>query len=343
MSGFRRLTAAGLVWVLLCAYPAAVSFCEDSGDFAAAVVAYNDRRLDDALGCAKKAVRENPRHVDALALLGELYYLKQDLSQAKETWEKALKLAPSRQDVRQRLSQLQRESPVEKNLARSDTYPFVVRFDEGQMPVDLGELRLLLRDTYRLVGQQFDYFPNHTVTVILYPQVGFNQIKQLIHAAVGLYDGKIRLPIPQNLAGSGIPVSQELKRVLWHEYTHALVHDLSKGQCPIWLNEGLASLQESRVYNIQLDDFRGALNSGVLFRWEQFWNQPYDPKQLALQYQQAYMMAGYLVKRWGWSKMVVLLKRLGEGYPIEDAIRAEYKAEPAVLEKEWLVWLKRNM
>ena len=89
--------------------------------------------------------------------------------------------------------------------------------------------------------------------------------------------------------------------------------------------------------------FTTALRERKLFPWDQFWDKPYEESQLHLCYEQAYVIAQYLVKRWGWEKMVGLLNRLGQGYPIADAIRAEYKSDPADIEKEWLSWAKRQL
>jgi hypothetical protein len=281
--------------------------------------------------------------VDAHLLLGELYYLRQELDKAKESWERALRLAPSRQDVRQRLERLQREAPVEQGLARSDTYPFVVRFAEDQVPVDLGQLRQMLRDTYRLVGQQFDYFPDHPITVILYPEEKFEQVKGLSHQVAGLYDGKIRLPLKRQRVGHGVSASEELQRVLWHEYTHALVHDLSRGECPLWLNEGLAGCQEARIQPMNLDPVRESFRAGRLLTWDQLWQREYEETNLHLLYTQSYLVASYLVNRWGWRRMVKCLERIGQGTPLADAMQVEYKSDPAVIEKEWHLWLKRHL
>ena len=326
-----------LFLLLLVVRPAAL-VAEGISAFSKAQAAYEERQLEKALEYAKEAVRQKPDHPDAYVLLGELYYLQQELGKAKESWEQALKLAPSRQDVRQLLENLPRETAIENSLTRSDTYPFIVRFAEGQGSVDLGSVRILLRDAYRQVGQQFQYFPDHSITVILYPRAAFEQVKGISHQVGGLYDGKIRLPL-----NSGYGSDTEIQRILWHEYTHAIVHDLARGRCPLWLNEGLATVQESRVVPVQLQDFTAALREGKLFPWDQFWDKPYEESQLRLCYEQAYVIAQYLVKRWGWEKMVGLLNRLGQGYPIADAIRAEYKSDPADIEKEWLSWAKRQL
>lgn len=319
------------------------AFAEEISAYSRAVAAYDDRRLEEAFDYAKLAVREAPENPDAHFLLGELYYLRQDLTRAKESWEHALLLAPSRTDLRERLEKLQRETPVENGLARADTHPFVVRFAEEDGAVDLGDLRQLLRETYRLVGQSFDTFPDYPITVLLYPEEDFAKAEGLSHPAAGLFDGKIRLPLRKSVPGSPFSPSLELKRVLWHEYTHALVHDLSRGRCPVWLNEGIATLQEARVQRPQLTQLKKALDEGRVVSWDTLWSQQeYKEESLLLYYQQSYRIADYLVERFGWKGIKGLLERLSQGYPMADALRAQYKEEPNALEKEWLSWLKRG-
>ena len=314
---------------------------EQISSYARAVAAYNERNLDAALRYAKDAVAEQPEHVEAQVLLGQLYYLRQDLKKAQECWEKALQLAPGRKDVREMLDKLQREAGIEKNLARSDTHPFVVRFADGQVPVEISSLREILRDAYRKIGQQLSCFPDHAIPVLLYPDADFQKVKSLSHQVGGLYDGKIRLPLkPGSLSGS------QLRAILWHEYTHAVVHDLSKGRCPIWLNEGLAVSQESRVNTVDVSLVRKAMEENRLPAWSFLWAQEqYDLDQptLLLHYQTSFLLVQYLVKRWSWREMTRLLEKLGQGYPIEDALRAQYRTDPATLEKEWRAWLRRNL
>ncbi len=316
-------------------------WAEELSAYAHAMAAYHDRRFEEALSYAKQAVRESPDHPDAYVLLGELYYLRQDLDKAKESWERALKLAPSRADVRKQLEKLGWEEPIENGLSRNDTYPFVVRFAEGQGSIDLGSLRNLLRNTYRVVGQQFQLFPEYPIAVILYPEADFQKVKGLSHQVAGLYDGKIRLPLRKS--GPGTSNYAQIERVLRHEYTHALVYDLSKGRCPLWLNEGVAVLQEAQVYAPNVELALKTIQEGKALSWQQlFQKESYEQDKLELYYGHAYLITQYLVKRWGWTEMVGLLKRFGQGYPLADAIRAEYKTDLVTLEKEWLAWVKRT-
>jgi len=329
------LLCAGMIFV---AHSSSLVEAEEASAFSRAVAAYKERNLDKALQYGRDAVVEDPDHADAHVLLGQVYYLRQDLGRAKDSWERALRLDPSRKDVRQALERLEREARIEKGLSRNDTHPFVVRSADEQSPVESGSLRQMLREVYRQVGQQFDYFPDHAIPVLLYPEADFEKVKGLSHQVSGLYDGKIRLPLKP-----GRTTGQELERVLWHEYTHALIQDLAKGRCPLWLNEGLASVQESRVLPLDLTLARKALEEKRLPAWDQFFKQGYRPAALAEDYQVAFLIADYLTKRWSWQEMVRLLKRLGQGASLPDAIRAQYHTDLASLEQEWRQWLRHNL
>ena len=56
----------------------------------------------------------------------------------------------------------------------------------------------------------------------------------------GIYDGKIRIPV-----GGIEKETPGLRRLLYHEYTHAVVRAIAP-HCPTWLNEGLAQYFEGR-------------------------------------------------------------------------------------------------
>lgn len=304
-----------------------------------ALSAYEERRLDEAYSLAKRAVRETPKDSNAHLLLGQLHYLRQEMKQAQVRWKKALELAPNRQDIQTQLDRLEREMAVEEDLTRGDTHPFVVRFAQHQVPVHLGVLKDILRDVHRQVGQQLQYFPSHQITVLLYPEEDFAQVKTLSHRTAGLYDGKIRLPLK---AHGGMDV-REFKRILWHEYTHALVHDLAKGRCPVWLNEGIATLQEESVAPVSVGLVRRAFEKELLPSWETLWQSSYEAETLELNYQTAYLLVTYLVKRWSWGKLKDLLEHLGGGADIRQALEATYRQDPESLEAEWRRWLKRKL
>ncbi len=56
------------------------------------------------------------------------------------------------------------------------------------------------------------------------------------------YRGEISIPITEE----EIQDPQDIVRSIRHEYAHAVIHRLSGGQCPGWLDEGLAQWAEGR-------------------------------------------------------------------------------------------------
>ncbi len=342
----RRQRACDCLFLVLIAIPLLFLplhlLAKENTSYEQALAAYREHHRDKALSFAQAVVREEPENVEAYVLLGQLYYDRQELQKARENWERALKLSPSRQDIKEALDRLGREEPIESLLDRTDTYPFVVRFSEWRMPLDVKQLRNLLRTVYRLSGQQFRYFPNYPIPVIFYEESDFERLKGLSHKVGGLYDGKIRLPIPQSVIGDSLSASDHLERVLWHEYAHLIVHDLAKGRCPLWLNEGIAVFQEDHVASRSLQQFKLAFDAQKIISWEQLWTeQQYPAESVELRYEEAYLIVRYLAERWGWVKMVDLLHRLDQGYSFPDAFKAEYKLTVSLLEKQWREWVFR--
>lgn len=325
-----------LLSLLLVSFPLSAAFAEPTA-YQQALAAFHGRRLEEAYRLAQQAVEETPGNPEAHFLLGQLHYLRQELREAQRCWEKALALSPDRNDIRAQLEKLKEEKALEEDLARGDAHPFVVRFAKGQIPVDLSRLKALLREAHRKIGQPFQHFLTHRLTVLLYSAEDFERVKRLSHPVAGLYDGKIRLPLAPGPSGG-----QELTRILWHEYTHAVVHDLAKGRCPLWLNEGIAKAQEDRVQPVEVELARAAFTQRRLPSWDSLWAGRYEADTLALYYQVSYLVVAYLVQRWSWLQLKQLLVRLGEGASIQQALARTYLQDPAALEAQWRRWLEQR-
>ena len=96
----------------------------------------------------------------------------------------------------------------------------------------------MLEAIYWQVGGALGAYPKDILTVVLYSKEQFRDVTQSPSWAGGLYDGRIRVPV------AGRIDEKELRRVLTHELTHAVVYSLAPRGVPQWLNEGLAILME---------------------------------------------------------------------------------------------------
>jgi tetratricopeptide (TPR) repeat protein len=180
----------------------------------------------------------------AYQVLGDLAQLRDDLESAATNWEKALEIDPSDGALRAKLERIRKEHRTEKDFNRDVTSHFSIKYD-GREKIDAGRIVLrILEDAYGEVGRALSYYPDREVAVILYSNQQFQDVTDAPGWSGGIYDGKIRIPI-----GGIENETPGLKRLLLHEYTHAVVRDITPRRVPTWLNEGLAQYFEGREVN----------------------------------------------------------------------------------------------
>lgn len=118
---------------------------------------------------------------------------------------------------------------------RESTTHFSVVYDGYSAKGPLTRLILdILEDAYNKIGGDIGHYPSEPVTVVLYGRESFYEVTKKPKWSGGVFDGKIRIPMKGAEANAAL-----LRRLLYHEYTHALVHSITEN-CPVWINEGLA-------------------------------------------------------------------------------------------------------
>jgi Tfp pilus assembly protein PilF len=233
-----------------------------SGDYRSArdsfeeAVRYNDAGLEAHLGIGmvyyhqredreaerelKRVLELDPRFASAYEVLGEISYRNDDLETAISYWERAVALDPSAAPFRERLERVRKEQKTEKDFNRDVTSHFLTKY-EGREKIEAGRIILkILEDAYGEIGRALSFYPDREIQVVLYSSEQFRDVTDAPGWSAGVYDGKIRIP-----AGGIEQETPGLRRLLYHEYTHAVVRSLAP-RCPTWLNEGLAQYFEGR-------------------------------------------------------------------------------------------------
>jgi tetratricopeptide (TPR) repeat protein len=182
----------------------------------------------------------NPKEAAAYQVLGEISYRRDDFESALSYWEKALQMNPSNAALKTRLERVRREHTTEKDFNRDVTSHFQVKY-EGREKIEAGRIILrVLEDAYGEIGRALSFYPSQEIQVILYTGKQFQEVTDAPGWSGGLYDGKIRIPV-----GGIEQETPGLRRLLYHEYTHAVVRAITP-RVPTWLNEGLAQHFEGR-------------------------------------------------------------------------------------------------
>lgn len=198
-------------------------------------------------------------------------------------------------------------------------------------------ISLVLEEAYIKVGADLLYWPTERLGVELYPKKEFFDITRSPSWVGAIYDGKIKMP-----AGGVVERTRELERVLFHEYTHAVVYRLSAGRAPAWLNEGLAQYEEGPRRHGFSRHVKALLREGgmpLASIERSFLSLP--PERAARAYALSLSVTGYIIDEFGFSSLKRILATLGQGQDLDSALRASIFLSYEDLEKSWRGWASR--
>lgn len=280
-----------------------------------------------------RAVELNPNESLAYQFLGEVFYRKDDLETAAQYWEKAVERDASNSTLRARLDRIRKEHHAEKDFNRDVTSHFLIKY-EGREKIEAGRIILrILEDAYGDIGRALSYYPEREIQVILYSGQQFQEVTDAPGWTGAVFDGKIRIPI-----GGIEQETPGLRRILFHEYTHAVVRSITP-RCPTWLNEGLAQYFEGReIAPVLRDGLRKMAKEGRL--------QPLTglegsfmglgTVQAAYAYLISLSSVRYMVDSFGMYRVRTILDELGRGAAIAKAIDTGIMVSYEEFERGWM-------
>ncbi len=279
---------------------------------------------------------------DILYYLARIQYDMGNLESAVDFIDKALLLKPDFKAATEMAAKVRRELSVEKSMDKGYSSRFVISYDAELKSGLTGDILSALEDAYSTVGRDLGIFPTSRISVILYTKKDYRLVTEGPDWSGGLYDGKIRLPV-----GGADALSIQLKAVLFHEYTHVVIQEITNGNCPTWLNEGLAELQGRKLLNHPLPELGRAARQGKFPSFSQMEKgfTSLGAKEAALAYQQSYSIVNFMVSSYGWPKVTELLQRLGSGESISVAMKkvmGDFGLDYEGVVAEWKSYMKKE-
>lgn len=183
----------------------------------------------------------------------------------------------------------------------------------------------LLENAYLNVGKDFDYYPSERIPVYLSTSETFQRVFcNTCNKIWGMYLSRER----KLLIRSNSVVPDNYKAVLFHEYTHLIVDELSdfSNKYPAWLNEGLAEYEERKSEGqgenspyAEKIALRNLINWGVFNPSSAF-----TSSDVRNPYLQSYAAAYFLIQKIGFRKIKNLLIDVGKGCRFEDCFQNYY-------------------
>ena len=289
---------------------------------------------------AQRALAYNHKLASAHMLIGRIEYDNQKITAAKKSLEQARKIDPHFPGLDEIIAKVSREAAVEKKFEKTRNSFFEIRYNSKNIDKQTAKgLRLAMDVARQHIGKDFSFRPKHKIVVLVYSSKMYSGLRIGPHWSAGLYDGKIRLPL------DGQENLDEAVATLFHEYTHALLDDLAGGNCPRWLNEGIAEVQEQKIAKKKYYILPIAAESDNLVPLDMLNSafQANDTAVVGLAYEQARSVTQFIVDKYGYRRLKRVLNHLNDGKPIEIALREGLNVRMGQLDVAWREALPKQM
>lgn len=296
------------------------------------VDALGEERIDDAIDLFDRALAEalqtdpdggedwgvlHSNLAEALARRAVATWDAGDHAPAIVDLARAVELDSERDDLVRLLERWRQERAVEEAFASYGSQRFEIVFDGEREALLAGGAQRAIDVLEGAYGELWLFFGHDPVVVggerigvAFYTPKQFRDITGLGHWAGGAYDGRIRVPI-EDFDGDEARWTQ----TLWHELTHAFLHDLIDGGPPGWLDEGLAQwLEPGRERD--LERARATLTSDgllTLASLEGTLSGLSDAALIRRAYAQSLVFTDYLVRTFGEYVVREMLGALASG------------------------------
>ncbi|RJP60414.1 MAG: hypothetical protein C4541_04110 [Candidatus Auribacter fodinae] len=280
------------------------------------------------------ALMKIPHHTKALFYLGNIAFNKHQLPKAKIYWDELAKTGESDELFQQLYDRLNREYAIYDSLDAKNSDIFAIHHDNTIPEKRLREITSYLKKAYDTIGAKFSYYPESTVVIILTEPDSFFISTDVPHFAGGLYDGKIHIPVDnKNLLPGG---AESLEHVIFHEYTHLVVHRISEHNVPLWLNEGIAEYfsREKPEYAY----LKKALLKNSYFPFHALNNairNPSNIEKILLAYEESCFIVAFIIDKYGLDKLHRILALFGEQLSNDEVFKSVLSMSFAEFEDAW--------
>lgn len=251
-------------------------------------------------------------YVDALNILMLAYYHSDQLGESLDVSDELMKIKYTK-EIEVFQAKVRREMTGSSTRLSEASDHFKVIYDGYEHGKVDRKVLSILEDAYREIGRKVDHFPSRPITVVLDTKSQFHDITQSPVWAGGVFkDGRIRIPV----GGLGSFNESEVKRVLYHEYVHAMIYSITP-LCPRWVHEGMAEYlsrgpgADSGKPQLPLRLLENAFYS-------------HDVSAVAMAYIDSFRAVRALVDRYGFYEIKRFLEALGSGQEEEEAFRDRF-------------------
>ena len=316
--------------------------------FQQAAACYQQARYVEAIQNYLSGIKLDKSHFHIYADLAKAYEMVGRWDQALSYLDIALQLCPDSPTVHRRLSRISEEKTYYQQIIANEALKvdpppefiniledkdlespqsvvedkfFKLSVEPALMPKTLWYICQLIVKTYKEVGSKLDCFPDGQISISIINSVNAPLQIDMPSWASGCYNGHILL----KYCADGEPELGVLWTLIRHEWTHLLVDMLTDGNCPIWLNEGLAQAIARPLLSFEKLALEQADQNGILPTYNEL-SQPFNhsASERKIAYLQSAAIVSSLIDDSGFHSIRNLLQLIRNDTPIDIALQLIY-------------------
>jgi tetratricopeptide (TPR) repeat protein len=288
---------------------------------AAASLAAQNYRFEEAVGLAREAVKLDPTHARAHAELGMHLMRTGDEAEARQSLERAFKIDPYDVVTYNLLALL---DSLDKFVEVKEG-DIILKLDPEEAPVMREYAMPLAQEALKTLSAKYNFTPKGPILIEIFPKHDDFAVRTLglpgMIGALGACFGRV---VSLDSPRARPPGSFSWQATLWHELTHVITLQMSNQRIPRWLTEGLSEYEETqagRGWGREMEiPFAIALERGKALKVADLNAGFTRPDTIALAYFEASLLVDHIVKTYGRDKVQALVRSYAQGMEGDAAI-----------------------
>jgi tetratricopeptide (TPR) repeat protein len=197
-------------------------------------------RVEDAaaLEHLNQALLLEPGYAKTHKLLGVIDYRQGRTAEAIARMEEARRIDSKDPEAKALLERWKFEGAFTESFREVKEGRFVIRADPALPASRVRDVARKLEAAWKDIGSALGARGPRRIVVVLFTPAGFLRATRSYHWVGGVYDGQIKLPVPDGKTVDPRAL-RELDEAIRHEIAHAAIREVCP-ECPNWLNEGIA-------------------------------------------------------------------------------------------------------
>lgn len=303
-----------------------------------------NRRYPEAVEFARRAVELSPWLWRAWATLGvNLLRLGRD-AEGREVLERAFAGDPFNVWVKNTLDLLDSMRAYSETI----TEHFLIRMAPSETPVLAPLVAELLERAYALLSERYQFRPEGPIIVELFPNHEDFAVRTIGLPGLGALGACFGRVIAMDSPSARPRGSFNWASTAWHEFVHVITLQATAYRIPRWLSEGISVYEERRArpgWGHQWTlEFVRAFGEGrfvPLRQLEAAFLRPSSPEALSLAYFQASLIVEFLVERFGFERLRLMLALYRQGERTEGVFQKAFGMSVEELDRLFREHVKR--